>query len=134
MRRIRVISGSSIWPTHGGTSRAGSGPPWCSPSPMGDDNRGPADDDPGGVRVPAHAWHREECGERALLQQCGVGLPDCCPLRGPFRPEDRRVFGRRYGSDKRSVEGSVIAGITGRQPCSGNAEQCSQAGRVEMEE
>ena len=35
MGRAGVISGSSTSPTHGGTSRAGSGPPWCSPSPTG---------------------------------------------------------------------------------------------------
>jgi len=47
-----------------------------------------------------------------------------------FVKKDRAVFGRGYGSNKRSFEGPVVAGITGRHSCSGNAEQRSQTGRT----
>ncbi len=43
-----------------------------------------------------------------------ISAPDCCPPGRPFRQEDRAVPGRGYGSDKYSVEGPVIAGITAR--------------------
>jgi len=79
-----------------------------------------------------HTYGIEKSSQNGLSsQQCGAGLPDRCPLRGSFRQKDRAMLDRGYGSDKRSVEGPVIAGITGRQPCSGNAEQCSQPGRAE---
>lgn len=42
--------------------------------------RGPAHDDPGGLRVSAHPRHREEFRERVYLQQCGAGLSDRCPF------------------------------------------------------
>ena len=43
-----------------------------------------------------------------------IPAPDCCPPRRPFRPEDRTVLGRGYGSDKYSFKRPVVAGITAR--------------------